>query len=208
MAAARNCGEDAELQGALRLSAGIDRLNELIGRSVFWLILVAVLVSAINAIIRKAFDISSNAWLELQWQLFGAVFMLCAAYTFLKNEHIRIDILNARFPKAVRDWIDLLGHLVFFMPFVILMMVDGWPFFMASYRINEQSMNAGGLAQWPAKLLIPVGFFLLFLQGISEIIKRIAVMRGLIPDPHGEEPVRSEEIMAKEMGGLPLDRSA
>lgn len=208
MAAARNCGEDAELQGALRLSAGIDRLNELIGRSVFWLILVAVLVSAINAIIRKAFDISSNAWLELQWQLFGAVFMLCAAYTFLKNEHIRIDILNARFPKAVRDWIDLLGHLVFFMPFVILMMVDGWPFFMASYRINEQSMNAGGLAQWPAKLLIPVGFFLLFLQGISEIIKRIAVMRGLIPDPHGEEPVRSEEIVAKEMGGLPLDRSA
>lgn len=208
MAAARNCGEDAELQGALRLSAGIDRLNELIGRSVFWLILVAVLVSAINAIIRKAFDVSSNAWLELQWQLFGAVFMLCAAYTFLKNEHIRIDILNARFPKAVRDWIDLLGHLVFFMPFVILMMVDGWPFFMASYRINEQSMNAGGLAQWPAKLLIPVGFFLLFLQGISEIIKRIAVMRGLIPDPHGEEPVRSEEIMAKEMGGLPLDRSA
>lgn len=196
------------MQGALRLSAGIDRLNELIGRSVFWLILVAVLVSAINAIIRKAFDISSNAWLELQWQLFGAVFMLCAAYTFLKNEHIRIDILNARFPKAVRDWIDLLGHLVFFMPFVILMMVDGWPFFMASYRINEQSMNAGGLAQWPAKLLIPVGFFLLFLQGISEIIKRIAVMRGLIPDPHGEEPVRSEEIVAKEMGGLPLDRSA
>jgi TRAP-type mannitol/chloroaromatic compound transport system permease small subunit len=207
MAAARNCGEDAELQGALRLSAGIDRLNELIGRSVFWLILVAVLVSAINAIVRKAFDVSSNAWLELQWQLFGAVFMLCAAYTFLKNEHIRIDILNARFPKPVRDWIDLLGHLIFFMPFVILMMVDGWPFFMASYRINEQSMNAGGLAQWPAKLLIPVGFFLLFLQGISEIIKRIAVMRGLIPDPHGEEPVRSEEIVAKEMAGLPIDRS-
>jgi TRAP-type mannitol/chloroaromatic compound transport system permease small subunit len=193
---------------ALRVSGWIDRLNEAIGKSVYWLILVAVLISAGNAVIRKAFDVSSNAWLELQWQLFGAVFMLCAAYTFLKNEHIRIDIVNSMFPKRVRDWIDLLGHVLFLMPFVVLMMVDGWPFFTASYRINEQSLNAGGLPQWPAKLLIPLGFFLLFLQGISEIIKRVAVMRGLIPDPHGEEPVRSEEILAKEMGGLPVDRRA
>jgi TRAP-type mannitol/chloroaromatic compound transport system permease small subunit len=196
------------VDAALRLSGWIDRLNEAIGKSVYWLILVAVLISAGNAVIRKAFDVSSNAWLELQWQLFGAVFMLCAAYTFLKNEHIRIDIVNSMFPKRVRDWIDLLGHLLFLMPFVVLMMVDGWPFFTASYRINEQSLNAGGLPQWPAKLLIPLGFFLLFLQGISEIIKRVAVMRGLIPDPHGEEPVRSEEILAKEMGGLPVDRGA
>jgi TRAP-type mannitol/chloroaromatic compound transport system permease small subunit len=193
---------------ALRVSGWIDRLNEAIGKSVYWLILVAVLISAGNAVIRKAFDVSSNAWLELQWQLFGAVFMLCAAYTFLKNEHIRIDIVNSMFPKRVRDWIDLLGHVLFLMPFVVLMMVDGWPFFTASYRINEQSLNAGGLPQWPAKLLIPLGFFLLFLQGISEIIKRVAVIRGLIPDPHGEEPVRSEEILAKEMGGLPVDRGA
>jgi TRAP-type mannitol/chloroaromatic compound transport system permease small subunit len=196
------------VDAALRLSGWIDRLNEAIGKTVYWLILVAVLISAGNAVIRKAFDVSSNAWLELQWQLFGAVFMLAAAYTFLKNEHIRIDIVNSLFPKRVRDWIDLLGHLLFLMPFVILMMIDGWPFFTASYRINEQSLNAGGLPQWPAKLLIPVGFFLLFLQGISAIIKRVAVMRGLIPDPHGEEPVRSEEIMAKEMGGLPVDRGA
>jgi TRAP-type mannitol/chloroaromatic compound transport system permease small subunit len=196
------------VDAALRVSGWIDRLNEAIGKTVYWLILVAVLISAGNAVIRKAFDVSSNAWLELQWQLFGAVFMLAAAYTFLKNEHIRIDIVNSLFPKRVRDWIDLLGHLLFLMPFVILMMIDGWPFFTASYRINEQSLNAGGLPQWPAKLLIPVGFFLLFLQGISEIIKRVAVMRGLIPDPHGEEPVRSEEIMAKEMGGLPVDRGA
>jgi TRAP-type mannitol/chloroaromatic compound transport system permease small subunit len=194
------------VDAALRLSGWIDRLNEAIGKTVYWLILVAVLISAGNAVIRKAFDVSSNAWLELQWQLFGAVFMLCAAYTFLKNEHIRIDIVNSLFPKRVRDWIDLLGHLLFLMPFVLLMIVDGWPFFTASYRINEQSLNAGGLPQWPAKLLIPVGFFLLFLQGISEIIKRVAVMRGLIPDPHGEEHVRSEEIMAKEMAGLPVDR--
>ena len=196
------------MEAALRLSAGIDRLNETIGRSVYWLILVAVIVSTVNAIVRKAFDVSSNAWLELQWQLFGAVFMLAAAYTLLKNEHIRIDIVNSRFPKAVRDWIDLLGHVLFLMPFVLLMLYDGWPFFVASWRINEQSMNAGGLPQWPAKFLIPVGFVLLFLQGISEIIKRIAVMQGRIPDPHGEEPVHTEEILAKEMGGLPQDRSA
>jgi TRAP-type mannitol/chloroaromatic compound transport system permease small subunit len=194
------------VDAALRVSGWIDRLNEAIGKTVYWLILVAVLISAGNAVIRKAFDVSSNAWLELQWQLFGAVFMLGAAYTFLKNEHIRIDIVNSLFPKRVRDWIDLLGHVVFLLPLTVLMMVDGWPFFTASYRINEQSLNAGGLPQWPAKLLIPVGFFLLFLQGISEIIKRVAVMRGLIADPHGEEHARSEEIMAKEMAGLPVDR--
>ena len=193
---------------ALRVSGWIDRLNEAIGKSVYWLILVAVLVSTVNAVIRKAFDISSNAWLELQWQLFGAVFMLCAAYTFLKNEHIRIDIVNSRLPKRARDWIDLLGHLFFLMPFVILMIVDGIPFFTTSWFQNEQSGNAGGLPQWPPKFLIPFGFFLLFLQGVSEIIKRVAVMRGLIDDPHGDEPVHTEQIMAKEMGGIPLDRGA
>ena len=191
------------MDAALRLSAGIDRLNTAIGKSAYWLILVAVLVSAINAIVRKAFDVSSNAWLELQWQLFGAVFMLCAAYTLLKNEHIRIDIVNSRLPKRVRDWIDLLGHLLFLMPFVLLMIYDGWPFFVTSWNQNEQSLNAGGLPQWPAKFLIPLGFFLLFLQGVSEIIKRLAVMQGRIPDTHGEEPVHIEEVMAREMGGLP-----
>ena len=172
------------MEALLRVSALIDALNGRIGRFVSWLILVAVLVSTVNAVVRKVFDMSSNAWLELQWQLFGAVFMLGAAWTFLANEHIRIDILNARLPKRVRDWIDLLGHFLFFMPIVILMIYDGVPFFLRSYNINEQSLNAGGLAQWPAKLLIPLGFMLLFLQGISEIIKRIAVIRGLIPDPH------------------------
>lgn len=196
------------MKAALRLSAGIDRLNEAIGKCTYWLILVAVLISTANAIIRKAFDYSSNAWLEAQWQLFGAVFMLCAAYTFLKNEHIRIDIINSRLPKAVRDWIDLLGHFLFLMPFVILMIVDGVPFFITSYLQNEQSSNAGGLPQWPAKALIPLGFMLLFLQGVSEIIKRIAVMRGDIDDPHGEEPVHTEEMMAQEMAGMPVDGKA
>jgi TRAP-type mannitol/chloroaromatic compound transport system permease small subunit len=194
------------MDAALRLSAGIDRLNTFIGKSAYWLILVAVLVSAVNAIVRKAFDVSSNAWLELQWQLFGAVFMLCTAYTLLRNEHIRIDIVNSRLPKRVRDWIDLLGHVLFLMPFVLLMIWDGVPFFLTSWHQNEQSLNAGGLPQWPAKLLIPLGFFLLFLQGVSEIVKRVAVMQGRIPDPHGEEPVHTEAIMAKEMGGMPLDR--
>jgi len=172
------------VEALLRVSAVIDALNGRIGRLVSWLILVAVLISTGNAIIRKVFDVSSNAWLEMQWQLFGAVFMLAAAWTFLDNEHIRIDIVNSRFPKRVRDWIDLLGHLVFFMPFVLLMLYDGIPFFQQSYRINEQSLNAGGLAQWPAKLLIPLGFFFLLLQGVSEIIKRIAVMRGELRDDH------------------------
>jgi TRAP-type mannitol/chloroaromatic compound transport system permease small subunit len=168
----------------LALSRGIDRLNMIIGRSVMWLILLAVVISAVNAIIRKAFDLSSNVWLEMQWQLFGCVFMLCAAYTLLMNEHIRIDILNARLPARVRNSIELVGHCLFLLPFTLLMMIDGWPFFVRSYLGNEQSFNSGGLPQWPAKLLVPVGFFLLFIQGISEIIKRVAVMRGRIPDPH------------------------
>ena len=172
------------MRAALRLSAAIDGLTTRIGRGVSWLILVAVLVSAGNAVIRKAFDVSSNAWLELQWQLFSAVFMLAAAYTFLDNEHIRIDIVNSQLPKAMRNWIDLVGHLFFVLPLVLLMIWDGVPFFWASYQENEQSPNAGGLAQWPAKLLVPLGFFLLLLQVVSEIIKRIAVMRGLIADRH------------------------
>lgn len=172
------------MDGLLRISASIDRMNTWIGRTTMWLVLVAVLVSSVNAIVRKAFDVSSNAWLELQWQLFGAVFMFCAAYTLLKNEHIRIDIVNSHFSKTVRNWIDLVGHCLFLMPFVLLMIYDGIPFFWRSFVIDEQSMNAGGLMQWTAKFLVPAGFFLLFLQGISEIIKRIAVMRGLIADPH------------------------
>ncbi|HEX2528301.1 MAG TPA: TRAP transporter small permease subunit [Geminicoccus sp.] len=180
----------------LALSRAIDRLNMLIGRTAMWLILLAVVISTVNAIIRKAFDVSSNLWLEMQWQLFGCVFMFCAAYTLLMNEHIRIDILNARFPRKVRNWIELLGHGLFLLPFTLLMIVDGWPFFMRSYLGDEQSFNSGGLPQWPAKFLVPAGFLLLFIQGISEIIKRIAVMRGLIPDPHDRhdtEPVGTRE---------------
>jgi len=168
----------------LGLSRGIDAVNLRIGRALSWLILVVVLISAANATVRKFFDTSSNAWLELQWVLFGVIFLLCSPWTLLSNEHIRIDIINNLLPKRLRDFIDIVGHLFFLLPLTIVMMITSVPFFLRSVRINEQSMNAGGLPQWPAKSLIMIGFTLLFLQGVSELIKRIAVMRGLIPDPH------------------------
>lgn len=168
----------------LRLSAAIDRVTALIGHAVSWLILVAVLISAGNAVTRKAFDMSSNAWLELQWYLFSAVFLLAASYTLQRNDHIRIDIVSNLLPKAVRNWIDLFGHFFMLMPFVILMIYEAYPFVMTSIAQWEHSANAGGLLLWPVKAMLLAGFLLLALQGVSEIIKRIAVMRGLIADPH------------------------
>ncbi|WP_026480516.1 TRAP transporter small permease subunit [Ahrensia sp. 13_GOM-1096m] len=167
----------------LRLSSAIDAVTAFIGRSVSWLILVAVLVSAGNAIIRKLFDASSNAWLELQWYLYGAVFLLSAAYTLQRNEHVRIDIATSGLSKKTRDWIDLLGHIFFLLPFCFLMVYLGWPFFWNAFQNGETSLNAGGLTIWPAKLLILVSFILLTAQGFSEIIKRWAVIKGLIEDP-------------------------
>ena len=172
------------MNALLALSRAIDAVNTRIGRLVSWLIVVAVLVSATNAIIRKVFDSSSNSWLELQWVLFAAVFLCCAPWTLIDNEHIRIDIVNARLSRRVRNWIDLLGGIFFLLPFTVVMLITSWPFFLNSYRINEQSLNAGGLAQWPAKALVPLGFFLLLVQCFSEIIKRVAIMRGMIEDPH------------------------
>jgi len=168
----------------LALSRVIDAVNFRIGKVLSWLILAAVIVSATNAVIRKLFDTSSNAWLELQWVLFGTVFLLCSSWTMLANEHIRIDIVNNLLPKRTRDTIDVIGHALFLLPLTIIMIITSVPFFIRSFSINEQSMNAGGLPQWPAKFLVLMGFVLLFFQGISELIKRIAVMRGMIPDPH------------------------
>ena len=169
--------------GLLTLSAVIDRVNEIIGKAVSWLILVAVLVSATNAVIRKTMNVSSNSWLELQWYLFGAAFLLAAAYTLKQNEHIRIDIVYGAFSRRVQHWIDLFGHLFFLMPFVVLMLYLFIPYVSMSVRSGEVSTNSGGLIIWPAKALLLAGFTLLFLQGLSEIIKKIAVMRGLIDDP-------------------------
>jgi TRAP-type mannitol/chloroaromatic compound transport system permease small subunit len=169
------------------LSRGIDAFTRWTGKRLAWLILLAVIVSALNAIVRKAFDTSSNSWLELQWVLFSIVFLLCSSWTLLDNEHIRIDIVNNLLPNRVRDTIDVIGHAFFLLPLAVVMIITGGPFFMRSYSIGEQSGNAGGLPQWPAKSLIIIGFSLLFVQGISELIKRIAVMRGLIPDPHASQ---------------------
>jgi TRAP-type mannitol/chloroaromatic compound transport system permease small subunit len=175
------------LQSLLKLSRGIDGFTTWVGKRLAWLILVAVIISALNAIVRKTLDTSSNSWLELQWVLFSVVFLLCSPWTLLDNEHIRIDIINNMMPKRVRDIIDLVGHIFFLMPLCVIMIVTGVPFFQRSFEINEQSSNAGGLPQWPAKSLIMIGFAFLLVQGISELIKRIAVMRGMIPDPHASK---------------------
>jgi TRAP-type mannitol/chloroaromatic compound transport system permease small subunit len=175
------------LQSLLKLSRGIDAFTTWVGKRLAWLILVAVIVSALNASVRKIFDVSSNSWLELQWVLFSIVFLLCSSWTLLDNEHIRIDIVNNLLPKQVRNSIDVIGHAFFLTPLCIVMIITGGPFFMRSFEINEQSGNAGGLPQWPAKSLIIIGFTMLLVQGISELIKRIAVMRSLIPDPHASQ---------------------
>ncbi|MEO1961255.1 MAG: TRAP transporter small permease subunit [Paracoccus sp. (in: a-proteobacteria)] len=169
--------------GLLALSRGIDRVNTLIGRSASWLILLAIFVSATNAVVRKMFSISSNAWLELQWYLYGGAFLLAAAYTLLENEHIRIDIIYGAWSRRVQHWIDLLGTIFFLMPVVLVPLYYMYPWLLRSINSGEVSMNAGGLILWPAKSLLFAGFVLLLFQGLSEIIKKIAVMRGVIPDP-------------------------
>ena len=172
----------------LTVSRGIDALNERIGRAVTWLILVMALVSASNALARYLFNLSSNAWLELQWYLFAAVFLLCAGYTLLHNEHIRIDVVSSRLSRRTQLWIDIFGTIFFLLPVTISIMVLSWPIFANAWVSHEISGNAGGLLRWPARLMVPVGFFLLSLQGISELIKRIAVLRGVIPDEIDRPP--------------------
>lgn len=167
----------------LAVSRAIDALNRGIGHAVYWLILVAVLVSAGNAVSRYLFDVSSNAWLELQWYLFSAVFLLAAGYALLHNEHVRIDVIFGHLPPRLRAWIDVIGGVFFLLPMAVMILVLSWPMFIESYRLHEYSSDAGGLLRWPVKLLIPVGFLLLALQGVSEIIKRIAFLLGRIPDP-------------------------
>jgi TRAP-type mannitol/chloroaromatic compound transport system permease small subunit len=176
--------EGGNVRWLIKLSRAIDAVNSVVGKAMSWLVVVAVLVSATNAVVRKVFDTSSNAWLELQWVLFSIVFLMCASWTLSSNEHIRIDIVNSLFPKRFRDGIDVVGHALFLLPLTIIMLVTALPFFLASYRIDEQSGNAGGLPQWPAKSLVFIGFAFLFAQGVSELIKRIAIMRGQVVDRH------------------------
>jgi len=188
------------MQALLRLSKTIDWLNEKVGRTLIWLVLIAVLISAGNAIIRKLFDISSNAWLEVQWYLFSAIFLLCSGYTLLRNEHVRIDVLLHRMPKRKQIGVDIFGMIVFLLPAVLLTAWLAWPVFVNAYESGEMSENAGGLIRWPVYLLIPVGFALLALQGVSELIKRVAFLQGLIEDPTARKAAKTaEEELAEQI---------
>lgn len=193
-------GLDAALRAFLPVTRIIDSANSWIGKRLAWLVIAAVLVSAVNAVVRKIFDTSSNAFLELQWVLFSVVFLLCSPWTLLVNEHIRIDIVNNLLPQWLRNTIDAIGHAFFLLPLTVVMVLTGVPFFLVSYAQNEQSLNAGGLPQWPSKGLIMIAFALMFAQGLSELVKRVAIMRGLIPDPHAERK-SSLESEAEELIG-------
>jgi TRAP-type mannitol/chloroaromatic compound transport system permease small subunit len=168
----------------LGLSRVIDAVSDVVGKAMGWLIFLAILVSAGNAVIRKIFSVSSNAWLELQWYLFGAAFMLAAAYTLKQNEHVRVDVFYASRSRATQHWIDLFGHVFFLLPFVALMTWLLAPYALQAWRNGDVSSNAGGLVIWPARALLLAGFALLLAQSISEIIKKIAVIQGRLEDPH------------------------
>lgn len=188
------------MQLLLKVSRLIDALSERVGRLVYWLVLAAVLLSAGNAIVRKLFNMSSNSLLEAQWYLFSAVFLLCSGYTLLRNEHVRIDVIVGRLSTKAQTWIDILGTIFFLLPMALLFVYLSWPVFVRTFTHNEISTNAGGLVIWPARLLVPIGFTLLSLQGVSELIKRIAFLAGAGPDPvtrhdaHAAEKELAEEI--------------
>lgn len=180
------------MQGLLALSRRIDGLSAAIGRSVSWLIVAAAVLSAGNAIVRKVFNMSSNAWLEGQWWLFACAFLLASPWTFALNEHIRIDIVSSRFTRAQRNLVEIIGHVFFLLPAAALIAYMSWHYFLTSYVQNEQSTNPGGLPQWPIKALIPLAFVLLFAQGLSELIKRVAIMRGELPEDTREHGYHKE----------------
>jgi TRAP-type mannitol/chloroaromatic compound transport system permease small subunit len=187
----------------LQLSRLIDRISELIGKSVAWLVLAAVLISTLNAVVRKAFNTSSNAYLEIQWYLFAAVFLLAAGYTMMRQEHVKIDVISGRFTKRTQVWIDIIGLAFFVLPLVFTVIQLSWPLVVRSYVMNEYSSNAGGLIRWPVYLMMPVGFALLLLQGWSELIKRLAFLQGLIEDPTIKKVAKSaEEELAEEIARL------
>jgi len=184
----------------LALSRAIDAITERVGRFVYWLVLIVVLISAANAIVRKLFNYSSNAYLEIQWYLFSVIFLFGAGYTLLRNEHVRIDIIAGRLSARAQNWIDVVGIVLFLWPMSFVIMWMSWPLFVDSLTRHEVSTNAGGLLIWPARLMMPIGFALLIMQSVSELIKRIAFLRGRIPDPlqkHGGKS--AEEELAEEI---------
>jgi TRAP-type mannitol/chloroaromatic compound transport system permease small subunit len=188
------------LSPLLSFSGLIDRANDRIGQLIRWFVLAAVLISAVNAIVRKLFNVSSNAFLEVQWYLFAAVFMIGAGYAFLRNVHVRIDFISSKLSKRTNAIIDAAGIVIFLIPLCLIMIRLSWPFFANAWTSGEMSQNAGGLIRWPAYLLIPLGFSILLLQGLSELIKRIAFLRGLLPEPFSVEHLKSdEELLAEEL---------
>lgn len=188
------------MRGLLKLSGAIDRLNALVGKWVIWLILASTVISGINAVVRKAFNTSSNAYLEVQWYLFAGAFLLAAGYTLLNGEHVKIDVVSSRLSKRKQIWIDVIGFALFLTPMCLVVLWFGIPFFLQGFRSGEMSSNAGGLIRWPVYVLMPIGFGLLLLQGLSEFIKRIAFLQGLIPDPTEKKIAKSaEEELAEEL---------
>jgi TRAP-type mannitol/chloroaromatic compound transport system permease small subunit len=177
----------------LSLSKRIDQFSEWIGRWVAWLVLAAVLISSANAVTRKAFNFSSNGFLEIQWYLFAAVFMLAAGYTLMRQEHVKIDVISGRFSKRTQIWIDIIGLTCFLFPFIYMLIKLSMPLVINAYVTGEMSSNAGGLIRWPVFALLPLGLLLLGVQGISELIKRIAFLKGLIPDPTKKQGVKTPE---------------
>lgn len=184
----------------LKLSSAIDWVNEHIGKLIMWLVLGSVLISAGNAIVRKIFDTSSNSLLEIQWYLFAGVFMLGAGYVFLRNAHVRIDFVSARMSKRTNAIIDTIGIIAVVIPFCLIMINLSWPVFHNAYVSGEMSQNAGGLIRWPVYFLMPAGFSLLLLQSLSELIKRIAFLKGALAEPFSHVEQKTEaELLAEEM---------
>jgi TRAP-type mannitol/chloroaromatic compound transport system permease small subunit len=188
------------MRALLKVSSAIDWLNAQVGRWVIWLILGSTVISGINASVRKAFNVSSNAYLEVQWYLFAAAFLLASGYTLLNGEHVKIDVLYGRLSKRTQMWIDVLGFTFFLTPMCLVVLIFGVPFFLQGFHSGEMSSNAGGLIRWPVYLMMPLGFALLLLQGWSELIKRVAFLRGLIPDPTLKVHAKTaEEELAEEI---------
>jgi TRAP-type mannitol/chloroaromatic compound transport system permease small subunit len=197
------------MNALLKLSNAIDGLNRFVGKYVIWLILASTVISAVNAIVRKAFNVSSNAYLEVQWYLFAATFLLCAAFTLLNGEHVKIDVLYGRFRKRNQTLIDIFGFTFFLMPFCTAILWFSVPFFLKGYHSGEVSSNSGGLIRWPVYLMMPLGFGLLWLQGISELIKRVAFLMGLIDDPTEKVVEKTpEEELAEAIQKLAEEKAA
>jgi TRAP-type mannitol/chloroaromatic compound transport system permease small subunit len=191
------------MRALLAFSRAVDGLNSFVGRYVIWLILASTVISGLNAVVRKAFNYSSNAYLEVQWYLFAAAFLLAAGYTLLNGDHVRIDVVTSRLSKRAQIWVDIFGFVFFLTPMCLAVLIFGVPFFLQGFHSGEMSSNAGGLIRWPVYLMMPLGFALLLLQGWSELVKRIAFLMGLVEDPTIKKVAKTaEEELAEEIARL------